>query len=41
MGSANMLQSGDEKLKAWFLAERGLILNQIPTTPMPPAQPDG
>ena len=33
MGGADMLQSGDEKLKAWFLAERGLILNQIPATP--------
>ena len=36
MGGADMLQSGDEKLKAWFLAERGLILNQIPTTPPSP-----
>ena len=27
MGGADMLQSGDEKLKAWFFAERGLILN--------------
>nr|XP_020163102.1 uncharacterized protein LOC109748488 [Aegilops tauschii subsp. strangulata] len=39
MGSADMLQSGDEKLKAWFLAERGLILNQIPATPPPPPSP--
>ncbi|XP_020200798.1 uncharacterized protein [Aegilops tauschii subsp. strangulata] len=27
MGGSDMLQSGDEKLKAWFFAERGLILN--------------
>ena len=39
MGGADMLQSGDEKLKAWFLAERGLILNQIPATPTPPPSP--
>ncbi|XP_044432968.1 uncharacterized protein [Triticum aestivum] len=39
MGGADMLQSGDEKLKAWFLAERGLILNQIPATPPPPPSP--
>ena len=39
MGGADMLQSGDEKLKAWFLAERGLILNQIPATPTPPLSP--
>ena len=39
MGGADMLQSGDEKLKAWSLAERGLILNQIPATPTPPPSP--
>ncbi|XP_020147238.1 uncharacterized protein [Aegilops tauschii subsp. strangulata] len=39
MGGADMLQSGDEKLKAWFLAERGPILNQIPATPTPPPNP--
>ena len=39
MGGADMLQSGDEKLKAWFLAERGLILNQIPVTPTPTPTP--
>ena len=39
MGGADMLQSGDEKLKAWFLAERGPILNQIPATPTPPPSP--
>lgn len=39
MGGADMLQSGDEKLKTWFLAERGLILNQIPATPTPTPTP--
>ena len=34
-----MLQSGDEKLKAWFLAEHGLIVNQIPATPTPTPTP--
>ena len=37
----------DEQVKAWYLAERGLILNQMPTTaaptptptPTPPASP--
>ena len=39
MGGADMLQSGDKKLKAWFLANRGLILAQIPATPTPPPSP--
>ena len=47
MGGADMLQSGDEQLRAWYLAERGLILNQMPTTtaltptptPTPPPSP--
>ena len=39
MGGADILQSGEEKLKAWFLAERGLILNQISATPTPPPPP--
>ena len=39
MGGADMLQSGDENLRAWFWAERGLILNQIPATPTPPPPP--
>ena len=37
MGGADMLQSNDEQLRAWYMAERGLILNQMqtatPTTP--------
>ena len=39
MGGADMLQSSDEKLKAWFLAECGLILNQISEPPTPTPQP--
>ena len=35
MGGADMLQSNDEKLKAWYMAERGLILNQLPSTRPP------
>ena len=31
MNGANMLQSNDEKLKAWYLVQRGLILNELPT----------
>ncbi|KAM3370389.1 hypothetical protein ACQJBY_017984 [Aegilops geniculata] len=35
MGGADMLQSNDEQLRAWYMAERGLILNQMQTaTPM-------
>ncbi|XP_048544935.1 uncharacterized protein LOC125523912 [Triticum urartu] len=37
MGGADMLQSDDEELRVWYMAERGLILNQMrtatPTTP--------
>ena len=37
MSGADMLQSNDEQLRAWYMAERGLILNQMqtatPTTP--------
>ena len=40
MSGADMLQSNDEKLKAWYLVQRGLILNELPmatpTTPMTP-----
>ena len=32
---ADMLQSTDEAVKAWYLAERGLILNQLPSTRPP------
>ncbi|XBI11489.1 hypothetical protein VPH35_138543 [Triticum aestivum] len=45
LGRADMLQSNDEAVKAWYLAERGLILNQLPSTapptptPMPPPSP--
>nr|XP_020151696.1 proline-rich transmembrane protein 2-like [Aegilops tauschii subsp. strangulata] len=39
MGGADMLQSTDEKLKAWYMAERGLILNQLPTTATPTPAP--
>ncbi|KAF7094485.1 hypothetical protein CFC21_096790 [Triticum aestivum] len=39
MGEADMLQSNDEQLKAWYMVERGLILNQMqmatPTTQAP------
>src|SRR3954469_13810173 len=37
MGGVDMLQSNDEKLKAWYLVQGGLILNELstatPTTP--------
>nr|XP_020168005.1 uncharacterized protein LOC109753517 [Aegilops tauschii subsp. strangulata] len=39
MGGANMLQSNDEKLKAWYMTERGLILNQLPMTATPTPAP--
>ncbi|XP_044421746.1 formin-like protein 2 [Triticum aestivum] len=41
LGGADMLQSNDEAVKAWYLAERGLILNQLPstTTPTPTLPP--
>ncbi|XBI26317.1 hypothetical protein VPH35_051063 [Triticum aestivum] len=40
MGGADMLQSNDEKLKAWYLVQRGLILNELPTaTPTTPTTP--
>ena len=39
MGGADMLQSNEEKLKAWYMAERGLILNQLPPTPTPTPPP--
>ena len=39
MGGADMLQSGDEKLKAWFSVEHGHILNQIPAMPTPLPSP--
>nr|XP_045089301.1 uncharacterized protein LOC109734644 [Aegilops tauschii subsp. strangulata] len=45
LGGADMLQSTDEAVKAWYLVERGLILNQLPSTttptptPMPPPSP--
>nr|XP_020151135.1 uncharacterized protein LOC109736322 [Aegilops tauschii subsp. strangulata] len=39
IGGADMLQSTDEKLKAWYMAERGLILNQLPTTATPTPAP--
>ena len=39
MGGADMLQSNDEQLMAWYMAERGVILNQMqtatPTTQAP------
>ena len=46
-GGADMHQSNDEAVKAWYLAERGLILNQLPSstpptptlTPMPTPSP--
>ena len=37
-GEADMLQSNDEAVKAWYLAKRGLILNQLPSM-MPPTPP--
>ncbi|KAF7059747.1 hypothetical protein CFC21_066610 [Triticum aestivum] len=40
MGGADMLQSNDEKLKAWYLVQRGLILSELPTaTPTTPTTP--
>ena len=47
MGGADMLQSNDEAVKTWHLAECGLILNQLPSTapptptqtPTPPPSP--
>ena len=37
MGGVDMIQIDDEELRAWYMAERGLILNQMrtatPTTP--------
>ena len=40
MGGADMLQSNDEKLKAWYLVQRGLILNELPmATPTTPTTP--
>ncbi|XBH61666.1 hypothetical protein VPH35_116063 [Triticum aestivum] len=43
LGGADMLQSNDEAVKAWYLTERGLILNQLPSTmpptPTPPPSP--
>ena len=41
LGGADMLQSTDEAVKAWYLAERGLILNQLLSTepPSPPPSP--
>ena len=37
LSGADMLQSNDEKLKAWYLVQRDLILNELPTaTPMTP-----
>ena len=39
LGGADMLQSTDEAVKAWYLAERGLILNQLPSTPTPTPTP--
>nr|XP_045086279.1 uncharacterized protein LOC109751380 [Aegilops tauschii subsp. strangulata] len=39
MGGVDMLQSTDEKLKAWYMAECGLILNQLPTTATPTPAP--
>nr|XP_020174565.1 uncharacterized protein LOC109760142 [Aegilops tauschii subsp. strangulata] len=45
LGGADMLQSTDEAVKAWYLVERDLILNQLPSTtpptptPTPPPSP--
>nr|XP_020174313.1 actin cytoskeleton-regulatory complex protein PAN1-like [Aegilops tauschii subsp. strangulata] len=47
LGGADMIQSTDEAVKTWYLAERGLILNQLPSsapptptpTPTPPPSP--
>ena len=37
LGGADMLHSTDEAVKVWYMAESGLILNQLPsmTTPTP------
>ena len=35
MGGADMLHRNDGQLKAWYMVECGLILNQLPTTPTP------
>ena len=39
LGGADMLQSNDEAVKVWYLAERGLILNQLPSTTTPTPTP--
>ncbi|XBI53787.1 hypothetical protein VPH35_035951 [Triticum aestivum] len=39
LGGADMLQSNDEAVKVWYLAERGLILNQLPSTTPPTPTP--
>ena len=39
LGGADMLQSTDEAVKAWYLAERGLILNLLPSTAPPTPTP--
>lgn len=39
MGGADILQSTDEAVKAWYLTERGLILNQLPSTTTPTPTP--
>ena len=35
LGRADMLQSTDEAVKAWYRAHVGLILDQLPSTPPP------
>ena len=39
LGGADMLQSTDEAVKAWYLVERGLILNQLPSSTPPTPTP--
>ncbi|XBH56632.1 hypothetical protein VPH35_078415 [Triticum aestivum] len=39
LGGADMFQSNDEAVKAWYLVERGLILNQLPSTAPPTPTP--
>ena len=39
MSGADMLQSTDEAVKAWYLAEHGLILNQLPSATPPTPTP--
>ena len=45
LGGADMLQSTDEAVKAWYMAHVGLILDQLPSarppthTPPPPPSP--